>query len=85
MADETRPFMTQIEAAFEELNYPIENETDLVPNFPSWANTRFQNDELSMTPREAILLVPNDYPYESVDELVKQIELALEKEGKLTD
>lgn len=81
MADETRPLSAQLTAAFEELNYPIEDETDLAPNFPSWANTRFESGELSMTPREVLLLVPDEYPYETVEAFVGTIETRLREEG----
>lgn len=81
VADETQSFDKQLTAAFDELVYPIEDETDLAPNFPSWANTRFESPAVTLTPRELLVLVPDEYPYEDVDELVAAITTRLREEG----
>ncbi|MCU4741339.1 MTH865 family protein [Natronoglomus mannanivorans] len=83
MTDERRPLREQLSAALEDLTYPVRNETDLTPNFPSWSNTRFESADVSLTPRELLLLVPKDYPYESADELLEAVEGVLREEGDI--
>lgn len=81
MTDENQPLRDQLDAALEDLNYPVRNETDLAPNFPSWSSTRFESAPVSLTPRELLLMVPDDYPYESADELGDAVEATLRDEG----
>lgn len=75
MANESQNLEEQLIAAFEEHNYPIENKTDLSPNFPSWANTHFEvhDSDISFTPKEILLLVPDEYPYNNVREFTESI------------
>lgn len=73
MADETQSFDAQLRAAFDDVRYPVEDETDLAPEFPSWANARFESDGTTLTPRDVLLAVPDDYPYATADELVEAI------------
>lgn len=81
MADETQPFDEQLASAFETLEYPVEHERELSPGFPSWANTRFYGSEFTMTPREVLAHVPEEYPYTTVDELVEAIQESLREAG----
>lgn len=84
MTDERQSLDAQLTAAAEDLTYPITDETDLAPTFPSWAATRFESDEFSATPRELLLLLPDDgYPYESAAELVGTLEARLRERGHL--
>lgn len=68
MADETESFHDQLAAVSKNLTSPVEDETDLEPKFPPWANTRFESGTHSLTPRGLLLHVPDEYPYEDVDE-----------------
>ena len=83
VSGDTRPLETQLAAGLEELHYPIEDETDLATTFPSWSSTRFGDEDRALTPRELLLLVPDEYPYESADDLVAVLTRRLREEGFL--
>lgn len=83
MTTNGQPFQEQLRAAFKELNYPIEDETDLTPNYPSWSSTRFRSGDTVLTARELLLLVPPDFPYSDADELARAIQSRLQQEDYL--
>lgn len=84
MADEHRPLPDQLTAAFEDLRYPVETPADLAVSYPSWANTRFEADEWSATPRELLVALPDEgYPYATAEELVEAVSDDLRDAGVL--
>lgn len=78
MSRDNRPLATQLETAFDELQYPIEDEADFAATFPSWSSTSFKTDQLEVQSTELYPLLPEDgYPYRSADEIVAALLPAL--------
>jgi hypothetical protein len=74
MPKDTRPLPQQLGAAFEDLQYPIEDEADFAAVFPDWASTRVESDGVSLSPSDLYRTLPDDeFPYETADELIEAL------------
>jgi len=73
----------QFRAAFENADFPVTDQMDLVPALPNGPGTRFEAGDVSFSAMElaANLDGHQEFPYESVDELVDDVMAALEAEG----
>lgn len=73
----------QLTEAFEGADYPVNSPMDLVPALPEGPETEFSSGDFSMTAMELNTQAggQQDFPYESVDELVEDILEGLEDEG----
>lgn len=74
MVDET-DLREQLTDAFEGAEYPVSSPMDLVPALPDGPGTTFESGEFSMTAMElnAELSGGQDFPYETVDDLVDDV------------
>lgn len=82
MPEDTRELPRQLEAAFEDLQYPIEDEADFAAVFPDWASRRVETDEVSLSPSELYRTLPEDeFPYETADEIIDALLDELDYEG----
>mgnify|MGYP000114246311 FL=1 len=65
----------QFTEAFEGADYPINNPMDLVPALPDGPGTRFEAGDVEFTAMELSTKLSDaqDFPYESVDELVDDL------------
>ncbi|WP_251330084.1 MTH865 family protein [Haloplanus pelagicus] len=75
----------QFRSAFEGADYPVTDQMDLVPALPDGPGTRFEAGDFSVSAMElaANLDGHQEFPYESVDELVDDVIAALKSEGLL--
>jgi hypothetical protein len=75
----------QFRAAFEDADFPVTDQMDLVPALPDGPGTRFEAGDVSFSAMElaANLDGHQEFPYESVDELVDDVMAALKSEGLL--
>lgn len=71
--------------AFEGAEYPISSPMDLVPALPDGPATKFESGDFSMTAMElnAKASGHQEFPYETVDELVDDVIAGLEAEDLL--
>ena len=72
-------------AAFEDAEYPVSDQMDLVPALPNGPRTKFEAGDLSFSIMELASKLGShtDFPYEDVDALVDDIMAALRAEGEL--
>ncbi|MDZ7850883.1 MAG: MTH865 family protein [Halodesulfurarchaeum sp.] len=72
-------------AAFEDAEYPVTGQMDLVPALPKGPRTTFEAGERSFSVMELAtkLGAHADFPYDDVDSLVDDIMAALREEGEL--
>ncbi len=75
----------QFTEAFEGADYPINSPMDLVPALPDGPATKFESGEFSMTAMElnAKASSHQEFPYESVEDLVDDVMASLEAEDLL--
>ncbi|MCQ4332748.1 MTH865 family protein [Natronomonas sp. F2-12] len=75
----------QFTEAFEGADYPVTSPMDLVPALPQGPGTKFESEEFSMTAMELSTKASGnqEFPYETVEELVDDVMEALEDEGHL--
>lgn len=75
MGDVESELREQLTEAFEGADYPVSSQMDLVPALPSGPGTRFEAGDVSFTAMElATKLGGNqEFPYDSVDDLVDDI------------
>jgi hypothetical protein len=75
----------QFRSAFEGADFPVTDQMDLVPALPNGPGTRFEADDFSVSAMElaANLDGHQEFPYESVDDLVDDVIGALKAEGLL--
>lgn len=75
----------QLREAFESADYPVDNQMELVPALPNGPTTRFEADGVSFTAMELATKLSGhqDFPYESVDELVDDVIDGLRAEGMI--
>ncbi|MFB6256377.1 MAG: MTH865 family protein [Haloplanus sp.] len=80
--DVTTDLREQFRAAFEGADFPVTDQMDLVPALPDGPGTRFEAGEVSFSAMElaANLDGHQEFPYESVDELVDDVMTALQAE-----
>lgn len=86
MADETEAELRrQFRAAFEDADYPVRNQMELLPALPEGASTTFEAGEVRVTAMELASRTSGhqDFPYEDVDSLVDDIVEGLRAEGLL--
>ncbi len=72
-------------SAFEDAEYPVTGQMDLVPALPKGPRTSFEAGDLSFSVMELASKLGDhaDFPYETVDALADDIIEALEDEGEL--
>jgi len=75
----------QFRSAFEGADFPVTDQMDLVPALPNGPGTRFEAGDFSVSAMElaANLDGHQEFPYESVDDLVDDVIAALKAEGLL--
>ncbi|WP_251343913.1 MTH865 family protein [Haloplanus halophilus] len=75
----------QFRSAFQGADFPVTDQMDLVPALPNGPGTRFEAGDFSVSAMElaANLDGHQEFPYESVDELVDDVMAALKAEGLL--
>jgi hypothetical protein len=75
----------QFVEAFEGADYPVTSPMDLVPALPQGPGTKFESGEFSMTAMELSTKASGsqEFPYETVEELVDDVMEGLEEEGHL--
>lgn len=83
--DAERELRSQLEAAFEGADFPVESQMDLVPTLPDGPGTRFEAGDTSFTAMEmaARLGEHQDFPYSDVETLVDDVVEGLRAEGML--
>jgi len=69
--------------AFEGADFPVEGPMDLVPALPDGPGTTFESGDFSMTAMELNMKAGGDqeFPYETLEELVDDVMDGLESEG----
>ena len=72
----------QFTEAFEGADYPVNSPMDLVPALPQGPGTTFESSDFSMTAMELNTKAggEQEFPYDSVDELVDDIMDGLEEQ-----
>ena len=72
----------QFTEAFEGADYPVNSPMDLVPALPQGPGTTFESGDFSMTAMELNTKAggQQEFPYDSVDELVDDIMDGLEEQ-----
>ena len=83
MADVESELREQFTRAFEGAEYPVENQLDLVPALPDGPGTRFEAGDFSMSAMELGMKLSDaqQFPYESVEELVDDLMAGIEEKG----
>lgn len=72
--------------AFEDADYPVTGQMDLVPALPNGPRTTFEAGDLEFSVMELAskLGTHTNYPYDDVESLVDDIMAALREEGELS-
>ena len=72
-------------AAFEDADYPVTGQMDLVPALPNGPRTSFGSGDLEFSVMELASKLGShaDFPYDDVESLVDDIMAALRDEGEL--
>ncbi len=72
-------------AAFEDADYPVTGQMDLVPALPKGPRTKFGSGDLEFSVMELASKLGShaDFPYDDVESLVDDIMAALREEGEL--
>jgi hypothetical protein len=75
----------QFRAAFEGADFPVTDPMDLVPALPNGPGTTFEAGDVSLSAMELASTTGDyqEFPYESVDDLVDDVIGALKAEGVL--
>jgi hypothetical protein len=82
MSRDDRPLPTQLQTAFDELQYPIEDEADFAAAFPSWSSTSFEAEGRSVRSSDLYELLPEDgFPYETAADIVEDLLAGLDYEA----
>ena len=83
MSDVEAELREQFTRAFEGADYPVDNQMDLVPALPDGPGTRFEAGDFSMSAMELGMKLSDeqDFPYESVDELVDDLMAGVKEKG----
>jgi hypothetical protein len=76
---------TQFTEAFQDADYPVDSQMDLVPALPDGPGTKFEAGEVTFTAMElaARLGGHQEFPYQNVDALVDDIVDGLRAEDML--
>lgn len=85
MSSAEEELRAQLTDAFEGADYPVNNQMDLVPALPDGPSTRFEAGDVNVTAMELATKLGGhqDFPYESVDELVDDVIEGLRAQGEL--
>ncbi|MFW6383797.1 MAG: MTH865 family protein [Halodesulfurarchaeum sp.] len=72
-------------AAFEDAEYPVSGQMDLVPALPNGPRTTFGGGDLEFSVMELASKLGShaDFPYDDVESLVADVMTALREEGEL--
>jgi hypothetical protein len=83
MTDTEAELRAQFEEAFGDADFPVENQMDLVPALPDGPGTTFAAGDVSFSAMELATKLSGhqEFPYESLDELVDDVMAALKSEG----
>lgn len=83
--DVTAELREQFRTAFEKADFPVTDQMDLVPTLPDGPGTRFEAGDVSFSAMElaANLDGYQEFPYESVEDLVDDVMAGLEAENLL--
>ena len=75
----------QIREAFDDADYPVRNQMDLVPALPDGPGTTFEAGDVRVTAMElaSTLSGHQEFPYEDVDALVDDVVEGMKAEGML--
>ncbi|AUX08181.1 hypothetical protein AArcSl_0530 [Halalkaliarchaeum desulfuricum] len=75
MADVQSELREQFIEAFEGADYPVNNQMDLVPALPDGPGTKFEADGVTISAMELASKLGDhqEFPYETVEELVDDI------------
>ncbi|QLG48600.1 MTH865 family protein [Natrinema halophilum] len=83
MAD-TAELREQLIEAFEDADYPVSGQMELVPALPDGPGTKFESADFSMTAMELSTKTSGgDFPYEDVESLVDDLLEELEERNEL--
>ena len=76
---------SQLTAAFEGADYPVNNQMDLVPALPNGPSTSFEADDVSVTAMEMATKLGSyqDFPYDDVESLVDDVIEGMHETGIL--
>jgi hypothetical protein len=85
MTDVEAELRAQFEEAFGSADFPVENQMDLVPALPDGPGTTFEAGDVSFSAMElaANLSGHQEFPYETLDELVDDVIAALKSEDMI--
>jgi hypothetical protein len=85
MTDVEAELRSQLTAAFEGADFPVENQMDLVPALPQGPGTTFEAGDVRFTAMELASRVSGhqDFPYADVESLVDDVVDGLRAEGML--
>ena len=85
MSDVEDDLRQQLTAAFEDADYPVANQMELVPALPDGPMTKFEADGVSFTAMELATKLGEyqSFPYESVEELVDDIIVGLNEKDMI--
>lgn len=85
MSDVETELRREFTEAFEDADYPVENQMDLVPALPDGPATRFEAGNVSFTAMElaSTLGGHQEFPYNDVDTLVDDVITGLKAEGEI--
>jgi hypothetical protein len=85
MTDVESELRAQFTEAFRDAEFPVETQMDLLPALPDGPSTTFEAGDVRFSAMElaAKLGGEQDFPYESLDELVDDVMAALEANDML--
>lgn len=83
VSDAETQLRTQLRDAFENADFPVQKQMDLVPALPNGPGTRFEAGDTSFTAMEMAAKLGNhqNFPYHDVDALVDDVVEGLKAEG----
>jgi hypothetical protein len=83
MTDVEAELRAQFEEAFGDADFPVENQMDLVPTLPDGPGTTFEAGDVSFSAMELATRLSGhqEFPYESLDELVDDVMATIKREG----
>jgi len=68
----------QFRTAFQDADFPVSDQMDLVPALPSGPSTKFESGDFSMTAMELNTKLDGEFPYDNVDAFVDDVMASLE-------
>ena len=78
-------FREQFHEIFGKASYPVESPFDLIPHLPKGPFTSFESGSIEIPAIDLGMVYGEyqEYPYETVEDLVDDLIMALEKEGTI--